>query len=148
MEIIESNERTGRKPRILVLGSTGRTGKAVIAELEQRSVSFQVVYSSRNRGQAAAEIAKALQQPIECVVLTPDDLVAQIRSGAVQLPASVEANYGASMLEWVRQTYDGRLDFGAVTTSAVEDLTGRKPLTLRAWIERYRESVLAVGAQA
>jgi hypothetical protein len=44
------------------------------------------------------------------------------------------------MLEWVRQTYDGRMDFGAVTTSAVEDLTGRKPLTLRAWIERYRES--------
>ena len=44
--------------------------------------------------------------------------------GAVQLPASVEANYGASMLEWVRQTYDGRMDFGAVTTSAVEDLAG------------------------
>ena len=53
-------------------------------------------------------------------MLTPDDLVARIRSGAVQLPASVEANYGASMLEWVRQTYDGRMDFGAVTTSAVE----------------------------
>jgi hypothetical protein len=52
------------------------------------------------------------------------------------------------MLEWVRQTYDGRLDFGTVTTSTVEDLTGRKPLTLRAWIERYRESVLEVGAQA
>ena len=51
MEIIESNERTGRKPRILVLGSTGRTGKAVIAELEQRSGSLQVVYSSRNRRQ-------------------------------------------------------------------------------------------------
>ena len=101
-----------------------------------------------NGVEAAAEIAKALQQPIECVVLTPDDLVARIRSGAVQLPASVEANYGASMLEWVRQTYDGRMDFGAVTTSAVEDLTGRKPLTLRAWIERYRESVLEVEARA
>ena len=52
MEIIDGNERTGRKPRILVLGSTGRTGKAVIAELEQRSGSLQVVYSSRNAGRS------------------------------------------------------------------------------------------------
>jgi D-methionine transport system substrate-binding protein len=43
---------------------------------------------------------------------------------------------------------DGRLDFGATTTTTVEDLTGRKPLTLREWVVRYRDSVLAVGAQA
>ena len=48
----------------------------------------------------------------------------------------------------VRQTYDGRLDFGATTTTVVEDLTGRKPLTLHEWVVRYRDSVLAVGAQA
>jgi D-methionine transport system substrate-binding protein len=42
---------------------------------------------------------------------------------------------------------DGRLDFGATTTTTVEDLTGRKPLTLREWVGRYRDSVLAVGAQ-
>jgi uncharacterized protein YbjT (DUF2867 family) len=41
-----------KKPRILILGSTGRTGQAVIAELERRSDS--VVYSSRNRAQVDA----------------------------------------------------------------------------------------------
>jgi NAD(P)H dehydrogenase (quinone) len=42
------------KPRILVLGSTGRTGQAVIAELERSKNSLQVVYSSRNREQVQA----------------------------------------------------------------------------------------------
>src|SRR5258708_8802074 len=47
-----NNQSISKKPRILILGSTGRTGKAVIAELEQRSDS--VVYSSRNRAQVDA----------------------------------------------------------------------------------------------
>jgi hypothetical protein len=79
---------------------------------------------------------------------TPDDLVAQVTSGAMRLPSYVEATYGAGILEMVRQTYDGRMDFAATTTTTVEDLIGRKPLTLREWIARYRDSVLAVGAQA
>ena len=66
----------------------------------------------------------------------------------MRLPSYVEATYGASILELVQQTYDGRMDFAAVTTTAVEDLVGRKPLTLREWVVRYRDSVLAVGAQA
>ncbi len=45
-------QSTSKKPRILILGSTGRTGKAVIAELERKSDS--VVYSSRNRAQVDA----------------------------------------------------------------------------------------------
>lgn len=43
-----------KKPRILILGSTGRTGKAIIEELKQRSDSVQIVYSSRNRAQVEA----------------------------------------------------------------------------------------------
>jgi hypothetical protein len=82
------------------------------------------------------------------VKFAPDDLVAQITSGAMRLPSYVEATYGTSILEWVRQTYDGRMDFGATTTTTVEDLIGRKPLTLREWVVRYRGSALAVGAQA
>ena len=64
------------------------------------------------------------------------------------MPSYVEANYGASILEMVRQTYDGRMDFGAITTTTVEDLTGRKPLTLREWVARYRDSLLAIGKEA
>jgi len=48
---MDSNQQIGKKPRILVLGSTGRTGKAVVADLEQMSDTVEVVYSSRNREQ-------------------------------------------------------------------------------------------------
>jgi uncharacterized protein YbjT (DUF2867 family) len=122
----------------------------VLAEGSQKHASKQYWLSTEvmNGVEAAAEIAEGLGQPVESVVLTPDDLVAQITSGAMQMPSYVEANYGASILEWVRQTYDGRMDFGATTTTVVEDLTGRKPLTLREWVMRYRDSILAVGAQA
>ena len=41
------------KPRVLILGATGRTGSKVIAELE-RSNTVQVVYSSRNLAQVEA----------------------------------------------------------------------------------------------
>src|SRR5690348_2947439 len=49
-----SNQPMNKKPRILILGSTGRTGKAVIGELMRRSDSVQIVYSSRNRAQIDA----------------------------------------------------------------------------------------------
>ncbi len=122
----------------------------VLAEGPQKHAGKQYWLSTEvmNGVEAATEIAEGLGQPVESVVLTPDDLVAQITSGAMQMPSYVEANYGTSILEWVRQTYDGRMDFGVTTTTVVEDLTGRKPLTLREWVMRYRDSILAVGAQA
>ena len=61
------------------------------------------------------------------------------------MPAYVEATYGASILEWARQTYEGRLSFGKVT-SVVEDLTGNKPLTLETWVRANRESVLSAAS--
>jgi uncharacterized protein YbjT (DUF2867 family) len=100
-----------------------------------------------NGTEAAAEIAAGLQQPVQGIVLTPADLIAQISAGAIQFPPSIEANYAASMIEWVRQTYEGRLNFGAITT-AVKDLTGRMPLTLRQWVKKNRKAVLEAGAQA
>src|SRR5438034_11206088 len=48
------NHHTGKNQRILILGSTGRTGQAVIAELEQTPDSHQAVYASRNRDQVDA----------------------------------------------------------------------------------------------
>jgi hypothetical protein len=35
-----------------------------------------------------------------------------------------------------------------VATTTVEDLFGRQPLTLRAWVARNRKAVLEAGAQA
>jgi uncharacterized protein YbjT (DUF2867 family) len=98
-----------------------------------------------NGTQAAAEITKGLDIPVEAVVLTPDDLLAQVASGGMKMPAYVEATYAASILEWVRQTYDGRLNFGKVTT-VVEDLTGNKPQTLETWVRANREAVLSAAS--
>jgi NAD(P)H dehydrogenase (quinone) len=80
--------------------------------------------------------------------MTPDDLAALIASGALQPPPNVEANYAASMIEWARQTYDGRMDFGAVTTPTAEELLCSKPLTLRTWVKRNSQAVLEAGARA
>jgi NAD(P)H dehydrogenase (quinone) len=62
-----------------------------------------------NGTQAAAEISKGLDLSVKAIVLTPDDLVKEVSNGAMKLPSFVEATYGASILEWVRQTYEGRL---------------------------------------
>jgi NAD(P)H dehydrogenase (quinone) len=98
--------------------------------------------------EAAAEIVQALQQKVECAVMTPDDLAALIASGVLQAPPNIEANDAASMIEWARRTYDGRMDFGAVTTPTAEEWLCRKPLTLRTWVERNSQAVLEAGAQA
>jgi uncharacterized protein YbjT (DUF2867 family) len=98
-----------------------------------------------NGTQAAVQISKGLGLPVEGVVLTPDDLLANVTSGAMKLPSFVEPTYGASILEWVRQTYDGGLHFDGATTS-VEELTGRKPQTLENWVRTNRDAVLSAGS--
>src|SRR5580693_4766071 len=51
---MDRNHHTGKNSRGLILGSTGRTGKAVIAELKQTPGSHQAVHASRNREQVDA----------------------------------------------------------------------------------------------
>jgi nucleoside-diphosphate-sugar epimerase len=119
----------------------------VLAEGPDKHASKQYWLSTEvmNGVEAAEAITQGLGQPIRCVAMTPDDLLAQLASGTVSMPPVLEANYAASALEWLRQTYDGRMDYSAVTTTTVRDLTGRPPLTLRAWVERYRDLVLEAG---
>ena len=97
-----------------------------------------------NGGQAAAEISKGLALPVEAIVLTPDNLMEQVANGAMKLPSFVEATYGASMLEWVRQTYEGRLNFKGAT-STVEHVTGNKPQTLEMWARANRQAILSAA---
>jgi NAD(P)H dehydrogenase (quinone) len=106
---------------------------------------YWLVTEMLNGTQATAEITNGLDIPMEAAVLTPDDLLAQVASGGMKMPAYVEATYGASILEWVRQTYEGRLNFGKVT-SVVEDLTGNKPQTLETWVRANREAVLSAAS--
>jgi NAD(P)H dehydrogenase (quinone) len=97
-----------------------------------------------NGTQAAAEISKGLGVSVVAVVLTPDDLVKQISNGTMKLPLFVEATYGASIVDWVRQTYEGRLNFKGAT-STVKDVTGRKPQTLAMWVRANRQAVLSAA---
>jgi NAD(P)H dehydrogenase (quinone) len=106
---------------------------------------FWLATEMLNGTQAAAEIAKGLDIPVEAVVLTPDDLLAQVASGGMKMPAYVDATYGASILEWIRHTYEGRLNFVKVT-SVVENLTGNKPQTLATWVRANREAVLSASS--
>jgi NAD(P)H dehydrogenase (quinone) len=96
-------------------------------------------------GTEAAAISKGLGLPVQAIVLTPDDLVKQISNGNMRLPSFVEANYGASILEWVRQTYEGRLTFKGAT-STVEDVTKRKPQSLEMWVRANRDAVLSAAS--
>ena len=89
-----------------------------------------------------------LGRQIAPAVMTPSDLLAAFASGAAKPPAGVEENYAKSQLEWVQQTYDGRMDYGAVATSTVQDLLGRPTMTLREWAPRHREALLAAASKA
>jgi len=75
--------------------------------------------------------------------MTPDDLAAGVASGQVVMPGNIEANYAASMLEWARQTFDGRMDYGAVTTDTVATLLGRPPIKLEDWARQHRSKIAA-----
>jgi uncharacterized protein YbjT (DUF2867 family) len=94
-----------------------------------------------NGVQAADILARTLGRPITAAVMTPEDLARMAPADAT--PSFMEATYGASVLEWLRQTYDGRLDHTAVTTPTVEDLLGRPPLHLADWAARNRDALLA-----
>jgi hypothetical protein len=45
------------------------------------------------------------------------------------------------MLEWVRQTFHGRMAYSAVTTDTVATLLGRPPIKLEAWARRHRSAL-------
>jgi uncharacterized protein YbjT (DUF2867 family) len=99
-----------------------------------------------NGVEAAAILSEALGRRIAPVVMTPSDMMAAFASGAAKPPAGVEENYAKSQLEWVHQTFDGRMDYSAVATSTVQDLLGRPALTLREWVSRHREALLAAAS--
>ncbi len=42
------------------------------------------------------------------------------------------------MLEWARQTFDGRMAYSAVTTDTVATLLGRPPIKLEDWARQHR----------
>jgi len=95
-----------------------------------------------NANDVDAALSTALDRTIPAVILRPQDLVALIDSGQVEVPSIYDAPYAASALNWLEQTYDGRMDYSAVTTTTIKDLLGREPTHLVDWAVSHRPVLL------
>jgi hypothetical protein len=96
-----------------------------------------------NGAQAAAILSDALGQTIPADVFTPDEMLQAVSAGLASTPSFMEGHYALSTFEWLRQTYDGRMDYAAVTTDTVAELLGRPPIHLAEWADRHRDALLA-----
>lgn len=94
-----------------------------------------------NGVQAAEALTAALGRSITATIRTPGELAEGVAAGVVSLPLNIDSHYGASMIEWLRQTYDGRMDYSAVTTDTVERLTLRPATTLAQWAQSNRSAL-------
>src|SRR5947208_10490355 len=106
-------------------------------------MSYWMYTDVLNAAQAAAILSEALGRAIPAEVLTPDELLQAVSAGLASTPSFMEGHYALSTFEWLRQTYDGRMDYSAVTTSTVQDLLGRPPVHLAEWAVRHRDALLA-----
>ncbi|AQW48342.1 hypothetical protein ACIQPP_48075 [Streptomyces violaceusniger] len=71
----------------------------------------------------------------------PNDLLRMVEAGEDIAPPSLDSGYAASSLTWVRQPYEGRMDYSAVTTSTVRDLLGREPAHRTSWADAHRQEL-------
>jgi NAD(P)H dehydrogenase (quinone) len=134
----------GDKPVGWIAGEDiAAVGALVLAEGPDRHVGSDLFMSTElmNGAQAAEVLTGALGRPIRAIARTPAELAAGVAAGAVTLPANIDGHYGASILEWARQTYDGRMDYGAITTDAVQRLLSRPPMTLAQWAQSHRTAL-------
>src|SRR5258705_7712229 len=124
------------------------TGEVRVASCKRTARSPAGLKTVPDRGLPLARALQPLAQPRQKsrkAGIVRGALVKQVSNGAMKLPSFVEATYGAGILEWVRQTYEGRLNFKGAT-STVEAVTGRKPQTLEMWVRANRQAVLAAAS--
>ena len=96
-----------------------------------------------NATEVAATLSQALQRDIPAVILTPADMRALVESGQVAPPDSYDDAYALSALNWLQQTYDGHMNYSAITTTTVQDLLAREPIHLLEWAAGHREDFQA-----
>jgi hypothetical protein len=95
-----------------------------------------------NANAVAAALSRVLEREIPALILTPDDLRNLVEAGQVELPSFYDAAYANSALNWLQQTYDGRMSYSAVTTNTVRELLGREPIHLTGWALAHRDELL------
>src|SRR5277367_1836132 len=115
----------------------------VLAEGPERHAGKNYYLSTDvlNGTEVAGVLSRATERPIQALLMTPDDLALGVASGQVVMPGNIEANYAASMLEWARQTFDGRMAYSAVATDTVATLLGRPPIKLEDWARQHRSEI-------
>lgn len=96
-----------------------------------------------NATEIAATLSTALDREIPALIITPQDLLGLVDSGHVAVPDQYDAAYAASALNWLQQTYDGRMDYSAVTTTTITDLLGRPPIHLAEWAKAHQAELLS-----
>jgi len=89
------------------LGDDLRPDAKVLAEGPGRHAgkNYHLSTDVLNGMEIAGVLSRATDRPIRALIMTPDDLAVGVASGQVVMPDNIEANYAASMLEWVRQTF-------------------------------------------
>ena len=95
-----------------------------------------------NANAVAAVLSRVLEREIPALILTPDDMRNLIEAGQVAIPSFYDGAYATSALNWLQQTYDGRMNYSAVTTTTVRDLLGRDPIHLTDWALAHRCELL------
>ncbi|MET0703854.1 MAG: NmrA family NAD(P)-binding protein [Mycobacterium sp.] len=95
-----------------------------------------------NATEIAATLSRELDRAIPALILTPDDMRALVDAGQVPIPEMYDTAYAASALNWLQQTYDGRMDYSAVTTTTVRDLLGREPIHLGEWVQTHQQELI------
>ncbi|HEY2504131.1 MAG TPA: NmrA family NAD(P)-binding protein [Mycobacterium sp.] len=95
-----------------------------------------------NADAVAAALSRVLEREIPALMLTPDDMRNLVEAGQVAAPSFYDAAYAASALNWLQQTYDGRMNYSAVTTTTARDLLGREPIHLTDWALAHRHELL------
>ena len=128
---IASDDIAAVAAKVLVEGPETHAGK-----------DYRLSTDLLNGAQVAEILSGALGREIPALILTPDDMQRMVEAGEAIAPSYMDAAYAASTLIWARQTYEGRMDYSAVTTSTVQDLLGREPIHLEPWATAHRQELL------
>jgi hypothetical protein len=111
---------------------------AIKRQLFVREHMVEILSSARRQTLHSGIVRPRIPESEGCYVLF---------SGRDSIVVAYRLHHGTEQLIFVLEVADGLLNFGAATTTC-EDLTGRKPLTLRRWVAKNRDAVLAAGRSA
>jgi NAD(P)H dehydrogenase (quinone) len=88
--------------------------------------------------EVAAILTEVLGTPIRCDVKGPDDLKALL----AHPQSTMEPNYGAAVVEYMRQVVDGRMGYIGTVRDDVPFVTGRPSTSFRQWTTENRETLV------